>query len=52
MNYNKLMNNYINLKIKLNLIKNLILKKDKYQDKDLLELLKNVKVNLIKYFMQ
>ena len=45
-------NNYINLKIKLNLIKNLIFKKELYQDKELLEQLKNVKVNLIKLIMQ
>ena len=32
--------------------KNLILKKEFYQEKDLLELLKNVLVNMIKNFMQ
>ena len=35
--YKILINNYINLKIKLNLKKNLILKKDNNQDKDHLE---------------
>ena len=39
------------LKIKKNLMKNLIFIKVNYQDKELLEQLKNVKVNLIKNIM-
>ena len=45
------MNIFIHLKLNNNLIMNLIFKKELYQDKDLLELLKNVKVNLIKNIM-
>ena len=43
---------FINLKLNNNLKMNLIFKKDKYQEKVLLELLKNVKVKLIINIMQ
>ena len=41
------MNIFINLKLKYNLKMNLIFKKELYQEKVLLELLKNVLVNMI-----
>ena len=44
---NKYNKKYISLKMNFNLKMNLIFKKDNYQEKVLLELLKNVKVKLI-----
>ena len=49
---NKLNKTFINLKLNNNLMMNLIFKKDNYQEKVLLELLKNVKVKLIILIMQ
>ena len=49
--FNKFQIKFIILKINNNLKKNLIFKKDNIQDKELLELLKNVKVNLLIYFI-
>ena len=46
------MNIFINLKLKNNLMMNLILIKELYQEKVLLELLNNVKVKLIINIMQ
>ena len=48
----KLLIKFIILNQNNNLKKNLIFKKEIFQDKVLLELLKNVKINLMKYFMQ
>ena len=48
-NYNK---KYISLKMNINLKMNLILVKELYQEKVLLELLKNVLVNMIIFIMQ
>ena len=49
---NKLIHIYFNLNRNLTLIKNLILIQENYWVKDNLELLKNVKVNMIHYAMQ
>ena len=49
--FNKFYIKFIILKINNNLKKNLIFNKDNIQDKDHLELSKNVKVNLINYIM-
>ena len=43
---------YINSKVNINLKMNLILVKELYQEKVLLELLKNVKVKLMIFIMQ
>ena len=50
--YINYMNIFIHLKLNNNLKMNLIFKKDNYQEKVLLELLKNVKVKLIINIMQ
>ena len=49
---NKYKVNYINLKMNINLKRNLILVKELYQEKVLLELLKNVLVIMIIFIMQ
>ena len=46
------MNIFIHLKLNNNLIMNLIFKKELYQEKVLLELLKNVLINMITIIMQ